>query len=130
MWLFTETGFISAVAHREDQRFMMVRARDKQSLEELALMSQAEIEYTPNADYSWRVVVHKQDLYGFMEHAISVADYDNFKNRVYKTRGSRFVSALHHVWEIMHNVEDEAAKKRWARESFLDELEDEYEPNR
>ena len=128
MWLFTETGFISAVAHREDQRYMMVRARDKLSLEELALMSQTEIEFTPKADYSWRTVVSKQDLYDFMEHAISVADYDNFKNRVTKTRGSRFVEALHHVWEIMHNVEDAAAKKRWSRESFLDELEDEYEP--
>jgi hypothetical protein len=128
MWIFTETGFISAVAHREDQRYMMVRARDKQSLEELALMSQTEIEYSPNADYSWRTVVHKQDLYGFMENAISLADYDNFKNRVTKTRGRRFVDALHQVWEIMHMVEDEAAKKRWARESFLEELADEYEP--
>jgi hypothetical protein len=128
MWIFTETGFISAVAHREDQRFMMVRARDKQSLEELALMSQTEIEYSPNADYSWRTVVHKQDLYGFMENAISVADYDNFKNRVTKTRGRRFVDALHEVWEVMHKVEDEAAKKRYARESFLQELADEYEP--
>lgn len=126
MWIFTETGFISAVAHRDDQRFMMVRARDKQSLEELALMSQTEIEYTPNADYSWRVVVHKQDLYGFMENAISVADYDNFKNRVTLTRGRRFVDALHHVWEIMHNVEDESAKKRWNRQVFEDELADEY----
>jgi hypothetical protein len=107
---------------------MMVRARDKQSLEELALMSQTEIEYSPNADYSWRTVVHKQDLYGFMENAISLADYDNFKNRVTKTRGRRFVDALHQVWEIMHMVEDEAAKKRWARESFLEELADEYEP--
>jgi hypothetical protein len=128
MWIFTETGFISAVAHRDDQRFMVVRARDKQSLEELALMSQTEIEYSPNADYSWRTVVHKQDLYQFMEHAISVADYDNFKNRVYKTRGNRFASALNEVWSIMHNVEDEAAKKRWARESYMDELADEYEP--
>jgi hypothetical protein len=126
MWIFTETGFISAVAHRDDQRFMMVRARDKQSLEELALMSQTEIEYTPSADYSWRVVVHKQDLYGFMENAISVADYDNFKNRVALTRGRRFVDALHHVWEIMHNVEDESAKKRWNRQVFEDELADEY----
>ena len=128
MWIFTETGFISAVAHRDDQRYMMVRARDKQSLEELALMSQTEIEYSPNADYSWRTVVHKQNLYEFMEHAISVADYDNFKNRVSRTRGRRFVDALHEVWEVMHKVEDEAAKKRWARESFLEELADEYEP--
>lgn len=126
MWIFTETGFISAVAHRDDQRYMMVRARDKQSLEPLALMSDTEIEFTPRADYSWRTVVHKQNLYEFMEHAISEADYDNFKNRVHTTRGRRFVDALHHVWEIMHNVEDDAAKKRWAREAYEDELADEY----
>lgn len=127
MWIFTETGFISAVTHREDARYMMVRARDKQSLKELATMSQTEVHYTPNADYSWRTVVHKQDLYSFMEHAISVADYDNFKNRVSKTRGRRFVDALHHVWEIMHSVSDESAKKRWLREEYEDRFMDEYE---
>lgn len=126
MWIFTETGFISAVAHRDDTRFMMVRARDKQSLEQLALMAQTEIEYTPKADYAWRTVVHKQDLYSFMEAAISDADYDNFKNRVYQTRGSRFVGALHHVWEIMHSVSDLEMSKRAAREAFEEQLADEY----
>jgi hypothetical protein len=71
--------------------------------------------------------VHKQDLYAFMEHAISVADYDNFKNRVSKTRGRKFVEALHHVWEIMHSVSEESARKRWLRDEYEKELEDEYE---
>lgn len=126
MWLFTETGFISAVAHRNDQTLMMVRARDKQSLEPLAEQAGTSIEYTPNADYSWRTVVHKLDLYAFMETSISECDYDNFKNRVYKTRGREFVNALHEVWEIMHEVEDEAAKKRYARAQFEDKLAEEY----
>lgn len=126
MWIFTETGFISAVAHRDDNRFMMVRGRDKLSLEPLAELAGTEVEFTPNADYSWRVTVHKQDLYEFMEKAISDASYDNFKNRVTKTRGARFVRALHEVWEVMHGVEDDAAKKRWDRQQFEDSLADEY----
>lgn len=126
MWIFTDTGFISAVAHRDDNRYMMVRGRDKLSLEPLAKLAEAEIEFTPNADYSWRVTVHKRDLSAFMEIAISDATYDNFKNRVTKTRGARFVRALHEVWEIMHEVEDDAAKKRWNRQQFEDSLADEY----
>ena len=32
MWIFTETGFVSAVQHRENPDYLMVRARDRQSL--------------------------------------------------------------------------------------------------
>jgi hypothetical protein len=61
-----------------------------------------------------------------METSISDCDYDNFKNRVFRTRGRKFVNALHEVWEIMHEVEDEAAKKRYARAQFEDKLAEEY----
>ena len=36
MWLFTETGFVSAVCSPEDKDIMKVRARDKKSLLELS----------------------------------------------------------------------------------------------
>lgn len=113
MWLFTETGFISAVRHRDLPDMVMIRARDELSLEPIAEMGSVRIEYTPNADYAYRVTVHNDVLGAFMDIMIQEMDYDNFKNRVTKTRGQKFVAALHHVWEIMHNVEDKKAAGRY-----------------
>ena len=47
MWLFTETGFVSAVRHREDPDLLVVRARDRQSLEPIEAACNVEI--TTNA---------------------------------------------------------------------------------
>ena len=37
MWVFTETGFVSAVRKPEEPKYITVRAREKQSLEVLAV---------------------------------------------------------------------------------------------
>jgi len=113
MWLFTETGFISAVRHREYPNMVMVRARDEMSLIPLARLGDADIDFTPNADYAYRVVVDNETLTEFMADSIETMEYDNFKNRVTKTRGNKFVNALHRVWEVMHQVEDEKASTRY-----------------
>lgn len=127
MWLFTDTGFISAVTHRDDSNLMMVRARDKKSLEPLAKYSRTEIEKTPTADYPWRTVVSKKQLKTWMAKAIDDAEYDNFKSRVAKTRGHEFVDALHDVWATMHKVEEGHKKKtgkNWWKEH--EDLDDEF----
>lgn len=36
MWIFTDTGFVSAVCHYQDWTQLVVRARDRRSLEGLA----------------------------------------------------------------------------------------------
>ena len=36
MWVFTETGFVSAVRKPEEPKYITVRAREKQSLEVLS----------------------------------------------------------------------------------------------
>ena len=112
MWLFTETGFVSAVTHRDDSSLMMVRARDKKSLEPLAAWGGVRIENTPTADYPWRVVVPKTILKEWMNNAIDDAEYDNFKSRVTKTRGLDFVDALHDVWAVMQQVEETRMNKK------------------
>ena len=33
MWIFTSTGFVSAVVHRDDADLIVVRARDRESLQ-------------------------------------------------------------------------------------------------
>jgi hypothetical protein len=112
MWIFTETGFVSAVQHRENPDYLMVRARDAQSLESLATMISVEIKSTPTADYPYRLVAAKEDVKSWMNDNIDFLGYSNFKNQVAITRGKEYAYALGSVWSTMHEVEDEEARKR------------------
>lgn len=107
MWLFTENGFVSAVAHRDDKTLMMVRARDKKSLERLALIADTKIITTPTgSDYPHRVVVTKEVFKDWVTEAIDNVMYDNFKTQVAKTRGHEYAEPLHDVWAVMLQAED------------------------
>ena len=112
MWIFTETGFVSAVQHRESPDYLMVRARDSQSLESLATMISVEIKATPDADYPYRLVAAKEDFKSWMNDNIDFLGYSNFKNQVAITRGKEYAHTLGSVWSTMHDVEDEAARNR------------------
>ena len=112
MWIFTETGFVSAVQHRENPEYLMVRARDRESLEALATMLSIEIKSTPDADYPYRLVASKEDVKSWMNDSIDFLGYNNFKNQVAVTRGKEYAHTLGSVWSTMHEVEDEESRKR------------------
>jgi hypothetical protein len=114
MWIFTETGFVSAVQHRDNPEYLMVRARDRESLESLAAMLSIEIKSTPNADYPYRLVATKEDVKSWMNDSIDFLGYSNFKNQVAITRGKEYAHTLGSVWSTMHDVEDEEARNRFA----------------
>jgi hypothetical protein len=114
MWIFTETGFVSAVQHRDNPEYLMVRARDRESLESLAAMLSIEIKSTPNADYPYRLVATKEDVKSWMNDSIDFLGYSNFKNQVAITRGKEYAYTLGSVWSTMHDVEDEEARNRFA----------------
>lgn len=119
MWLFTTGGFLSAVEHREDKDKLMVRARDKRSLEtmiegiELAgsaagkdLTGLKIIQKTPS-DYPWRVEVSKATFAMFAVHEImNYLNYSNFKNAVTEIRGPKWHQAAMNVWVDMLAVAD------------------------
>ena len=56
MWVFTETGFVSAVARRDDPDHLVVRARDRISLEPLAALDADEIVLGAGSDYPYRLI--------------------------------------------------------------------------
>jgi hypothetical protein len=90
---------------------MMVRARDLESLQDLADLSGEKINNTPTGDYPYRVVVSDKVLTEWMSRSIEIADYDNFKSRVAVSRGYNFAHTLMSVWSAMHDVEDANARK-------------------
>lgn len=110
MWIFTETGFISAVRTAPGSADLKVRSRDRLSLEPLASMTGAEIVKSPHGDYPYRVFITAEQLGLFLAWSVDGLEYDNFKSQVYATRGYDFAHALSGVWSIMHDVEDADAR--------------------
>lgn len=106
MWLFSETGFVSAVVDLQDKNKMIVRGRDKKSLEPLAKLARVKILDTPQRDYPHRVFVSKKKFTEWVVENISSMQYNNYKSRMYQTRGADFTHSLSEVWSVMHQVEE------------------------
>ena len=101
MWVFTETGFVSAVRKSDRPDVYTVRSRDRKSLEPLASFASVEIVETPYGDYPLRVFVEPAVFTEWLADQAMGIEYSNFKSRVGQTRGYKFVDALHDVWAAM-----------------------------
>ena len=106
MWVFTSTGFVSAVRKADRPDVITVRSRDRKSLEPLATKAKVEIKVSPYGDYPYRAFVEPEVFTEWVAQQANQIDYDNFKNKVAKTRGYAFVDALHNVWVAMLVAED------------------------
>ena len=109
MWLFTETGFVSAVSHSKNDQQIVVRARDRKSLAALSKLDCGLIESTPWRDYPFRAVVERETLLKWISDSVERLDYTNFKNRMWETRGADFSEPLHEVWAAMRRVTNPAS---------------------
>jgi hypothetical protein len=112
MWIFTENGFISAVADPKDPSRLAIRARDRESLDALVALTHQEVVTTPHGDYPYRIFVSPQEFASFVAETAVGIDYDNFKSRVAITRGYSYTNALHDVWAVMRGTEDDLARAR------------------
>lgn len=124
MWIFTQTGFVSAVADSKDNDKMVVRARDKKSLKPFIEATGAEIVEIPNRDYEYRIYVDKTDFARCLTETVMSVDYNNFKNRIWDTRGDRYHDVLSRVWGVMLDVSDKYPPKSY---SIVDEMDDEMD---
>lgn len=101
MWIFTQHGMVSAVAHRDIRGAFLVRARSRAHLTHFVGTYPCEIRRTPNADYEYRAVMSYVGFCGAMEQAASAVDYDNFKNRVDSGKDGAYARVLHQVWDCV-----------------------------
>lgn len=125
MWVWATSGFVSAVQHRDNHDNLMVRARDRSSLEymleSIQLAGKAlaedgssttvdqdlEIVTSPKGDYRHRVVMSKSTFALYLQfEVLNYINYPNFKSELAKVRGPEFTSAAHSVWTTMHKVSD------------------------
>ena len=108
MWVFTETGVVSAVKKNDRPDVYTERSRDRKSLEPLAALANVEIVETPDGDYPHRFFIDPAVFVEWLTDKASSIEYSNFKSRVTNTRGYDFVDALHDVWAAMLKTVDKA----------------------
>ncbi len=105
MFVFYEKAFVSAGSKTEGTEENTVRAREKQSLEVLSELAEKPIIDTPYGDYAYRVLVTDEVFKAWLSTSVDMLDYDNFKNRVWDTRGDEFHDALGAVWSAMYKLQ-------------------------
>ena len=105
MWIFTSTGFVSAVVHRDDPDLIVVRARDRESLNSLIKRTGAEVNPWKGSDYAFRIVVPRTEFTAWTAEQAQAIDYTNFKSSAHSRRGGPFADVLHKVWDVMYGFQ-------------------------
>ncbi len=96
MWVFTSTGMLSVVAHRDLNGSLLVRARSPFHIREM--FPNAVVNETPNADYPFRIIIDRETFANVMlDYSLNI-DYDNFKNSI---KEHNFHDYCVQVWAIM-----------------------------
>lgn len=109
MWVFTTTGFISALFK---DSAIQAWSRDRKSLEPLAKQTWAAIVATPPADYPNRIAIANRQFTSWVPQVAPSVNYKNFKSEIADIRGYGFAKPLNQVWSVMHKVEDGNARNR------------------
>lgn len=108
MWLFTKSGFFSAVQHREAPDLVIVRARWRKDLQALLVANGnphgVVIHSSPCADYPYRATMKKETWARMVAAEAERVDYDNFKDAAHD--GTARDAALLKCWAAMRAAED------------------------
>lgn len=107
MWLFTDIGFFSVVAHRDRRDTLLVRARARKDLQALRDRHLPDLELHENAgsDYRWRAYVFRSDWEHIAAALAASIDYPNFKDAVAERQGPDRIELYHDVWAVMHRLQ-------------------------
>lgn len=109
MWVFTKDGYFSTVVHRESEEIVIVRARCRDDLTRFAANVERvewtddplEIFHTPQADYPYRIICHRDAWINYLILSAQDMDYDNFKNA-----NPERAKVYSEVWWTLHALQD------------------------
>ncbi len=80
MWIFTNKGMLSIVAHRAKLGDLLVRAREPGTIE--AVFPEAIVTKTPQADYLYRATLARDLVGERISLHLESLQYSNFKNSI------------------------------------------------
>lgn len=114
MWIFTKTGFVSAVQHATAPGMILVRARVRGDID--AFLAPVEervaVQETPTADYRFRTAVTRADFETAVAAAARAIDYTNFKDAAHE--GTERDFAYMDVWTAMRFLQERmASNEAW-----------------
>ena len=78
MWIFTKAGLLSVVQNRADKNMLLIRARQPHHITDNFEGSIPQ--YTPDADYRYRIHLSKSAFAKHLTKWVSEIDYPNFKD--------------------------------------------------
>lgn len=105
MWIFTEFGFFSVVAHRSKPGKVLVRGRVGSDLVEFAKragMAKSDVFEDRDADYRYRMEADSGAAAKVISEAMLDIDYDNFKARVEEVQGVEREQIYMGVWSHLN----------------------------
>lgn len=115
MWMFSKTGFVSIVEHRDDPDALMIRGRTREDVENFVdasgppefhgPASVGEVYETPDGDYRWRVVMSRGACAASVAGMCMAIDYDNFKDAVHDLGEPDRDRAMMQVWGAMYGLQ-------------------------
>jgi hypothetical protein len=111
MWIVSTPGFVSIIVGRDDKDILVVRSRDRESLEPFVDRLRAApdlvvIEHTPTADYAYRVRVPREVVAEVVAEAVRHIRYDNVKTAVARSRGVKYGTVLNDAWVVFKRLEE------------------------
>jgi hypothetical protein len=113
MWIATDRGFYSVVAHRAKLGHVLIRGRARVDLERLQplLVEEGEraheIVYTPTADYPYRIYAPATAWERAAVRLCGGVDYPNFKDAVKERQGGARAAVYMRVWQALRGIEIE-----------------------
>lgn len=110
MWVMTSDSFVSIVEHRDDPNLLLVRGRFPGDVARFLGLDPALEEFTPVADYRYRIVWDRAYVAQRCRRAAEEIAYPNFKASV--TDGFRRITLME-TWEIWYE-----AQHRYHRRDF------------
>ena len=102
MWLFTTSGFLSIVQHKDLPGFFQVKSRSADPLE--ALWPDQEVEVIDWADYRFRITARKEKVIPVITATLESLDYTSFKNEC--SDDEEYHRALTRIWGTMFQFQD------------------------
>lgn len=112
MWVFTKSGFFSAVRHMGKPGKLLVRARFAGDLERFikAHGINAEVAETPEHDYRFRAEIDQGEFAEALAEEARAIDYPNFKSAVHD--GTERDAAYMGCWSAMRRGQELTAGRR------------------
>lgn len=109
MWIFTVDGFYSVVQHNKNSDMVQIRARRRDDLERLSVatgVDSADIIKIDDADYRWRLNVHREDFADYTSRAVYNIRYETNVKGTLSRNDKKRKSAMMDVWRAMYKLQE------------------------